>query len=794
MQAQIDAEAEKRKGFTVTVEGEPIHLPLAYGNQKLGGVRTFHNTTDNYTIDVVDDGFARFQSGLSEAANTSPTASTEKYLWVQQAFCFGGIEEIVDVEVDGLNWNDDKFRHIIDISLNGGVVHQSFESGEFPETNKFTNITYMTGLFSLNRDDPNYMGIPDVQIYARGLKIHSITETAGVYTLSATKTFSNNPAYVLLDYLIREKKLGGCGYAVGDIDLESFYRAAQICNTIVKVGVDVRGRINGVRPTFETSTISTRDVKLYEANITLDTSETRRDNLERILETMSQSELVWSEGKYKLVLQYPSSQATQDALVTATYTDDDIVNGDFNITWAGVADKFNRATVKFLNEEQDYVTDSVSFPEYGSLQHQTYLDQDNTIENEIEYFVQGGTHRVTALAKAEELVRNSRISKVIEFELSRDALVHEQGDLIKVNSVDAGIDNETYRIEEIKITSNLTVQVKCVRFDYTTLAFNVDDDYITNPKTQLPSGVPNVTSLVWNSGTRVGTLSNGYLSWTNPDDDTIRRYLVYYRPVGGEYVPIGETRTNFFDVPAELNDGTTDYLFLVRTEATNGRLSDGAVILLDNLSALTPLDGLVQKAVGVDSVNLAWTYPATEIAQRYEVYQNTANTRIGATRVASTQNDSVVIGPLPVANYWFWVDVVGVDGTVASMTTPVDVSALDLGVGDIGAIADLEEYLTSSLVFQATANTANSAVAELELATYSNGTIDASTARISADAILLDGTVTANKMNVAELSAISATLGTFQSAATGERVVIQDDKIAVYDANNTIRVLIGDLS
>ena len=53
------------------------------------------------------------------------------------------------------------------------------------------------------------------------------------------------------------------------------------------------------------------------------------------------------------------------------------------------------------------------------------------------------------------------------------------------------------------------------------------------------------------------------------------------------------------------------------------------------------------------------------------------------------------------------------------------------------------------------------------------------------------GAVTANKIDVANLAAISATLGTFQSAAQGQpRVVISDSLIEVWDANR-VRVRIG---
>ena len=71
------------------------------------------------------------------------------------------------------------------------------------------------------------------------------------------------------------------------------------------------------------------------------------------------------------------------------------------------------------------------------------------------------------------------------------------------------------------------------------------------------------------------------------------------------------------------------------------------------------------------------------------------------------------------------------------------------------------------------------------------------TNKIAADAIISSkigaGAVTAEKISVSELSAISAQIGTFQSAASGERVVIEDDRISVFDASNNLRVRIGRL-
>lgn len=673
----MNAEAEKRKGFTLAIEGEPIHLPLVYGRQKVGGVRTYHKTTKSRVIVPKQDGVFRFQIGLSEGTYTS---STNDYLWVQQALCFGGIDSVVDVEVDSSDWDMKDFSHLLDFNVTGGVANATATASGIPATNKFTNTAYMTAVFALNRDDPQYNGVPDVSAYVRGQKVHSIVSNDDEYSLSEDKSYSNNPALVLLDYLIRPKTLGGCGYDLSEINLPSFYRAMVICNLPVAEDVPVVGRINGVRPVMEgeTPTASTRHIRLYECNLTLDTNETRRDNIERILETMAQSDLIWSEGQYKLILDYPADLVAQNALITATYSDDDIIDESIDITWAGVQDRFNRATVKFLNEELDFAQDSVSWPTYGSEVHSDYLSEDNGVENDCQYFQHGATHRRSALAKAEEIVRSSRLSKILDFELNREALIHEQGDLIRVSSSSAQISNEVYRIEDIKITDNLTVRISAVRFDYSTLAYNVTDSSVTPPKVLAPAGIPNVTDLTWHEGSRIGELANGWLTWSTPADDSIRRFVIYYRASDeSQYIMLGDTTLDYFDIPAQLNDGT-DYYFIVRTENKRGRMSTGAVILLDQLGQLIPVTGLTA-AAGGNSVKLTWVNTRPELTLRYDVYQGSTNVRSNAVLVASTTTIGAVISPLEVDEWWFWVDVIGLDGTVAMGTTPAHVEAIQLG-------------------------------------------------------------------------------------------------------------------
>jgi hypothetical protein len=60
--------------------------------------------------------------------------------------------------------------------------------------------------------------------------------------------------------------------------------------------------------------------------------------------------------------------------------------------------------------------------------------------------------------------------------------------------------------------------------------------------------------------------------------------------------------------------------------------------------------------------------------------------------------------------------------------------------------------------------------------------------------LLVDGTISAAKFEAQSISALGMTIGTLASAPSGERVVISDTQILVYDSNNIVRVKIGNLA
>ena len=256
---------------------------------------------------------------------------------------------------------------------------------------KFTGAAYATGIFKLNRDDPQFYGVPDLKFMVEGQAVHRIEGSVGNRVLSASKYYSNSPPLCLLDYLINT--VYGRGLDVKFIDLESFYQATKVCDKIMLTGRPKLGE-------FWKNVSGDFNVKRFECNLSLATDKPIRDNVELILETMSGAELIWSGGKYVLKLIYPVIfktgatyerdevvqyddglnidlyRSTADGntttppgalwskdVVSAYITDDDILRGNDNkVVWPNASSRYNYLTIKYLNEAKDFTEDTVSWP------------------------------------------------------------------------------------------------------------------------------------------------------------------------------------------------------------------------------------------------------------------------------------------------------------------------------------------------------------------------------------------------------------------------------------------------
>jgi hypothetical protein len=407
---------EARKGAEVVIEGKSEDLPLVYGRALVGGSRVFHAVSSdfNYVASNADKTFAtgvnhtvtwftefylvnnpRAVNAILEKRGTTGTTEVltqlaksingrkNEFLYFQQALCQGPIGGVIDVVLessrylddatlatfgapDDLNtgekhkWSDPKKARTavrIDVHYDAGMnIADSIIAANFPERSDatFNNIVYASATVRTDRDDPQFSAPPRLQFYIEGKKVRKVVN--GV--LNTNFEYSNNPAWCLLDYLL--DGLSGASIPVEEINLPSFEAASLVCDYIVAEDVTTAGKI--WQNTEGTRNIHTRDLPLYECNMIIDTKKPIRDNITGMLTSMGDARLIWSQGQYRLSLQYTHT-SNDDLFIVAELGEDDLVlDQEVEINLPSASDRLNYCTVKFHNELSNFKEDSVSWP------------------------------------------------------------------------------------------------------------------------------------------------------------------------------------------------------------------------------------------------------------------------------------------------------------------------------------------------------------------------------------------------------------------------------------------------
>ena len=539
------------------------------------------------------------------------TGDKHEFLFTQQAICIGGIHKIYGVDIDGKNIkgeyvdsngvvrSDKKgtFHNYykkgckVYTYRNGGVADAAMTANDPSRSSAlFTNCAFSTNVYRLDRDDPQFSGVPDAQYYIEGMEIHSVETLNGNYFLSATKTYSVNLALILLDYLLSPF---GKQLSLTEINLKSFYDSAKICDRIVEASRPANGRILSSKG-------ATFSMRLYEGHLSLDTSKPVRENIETILEVMDMGELVWSGGQYHLRLLYPyvytegvvymkgdvvqynthlfiaksDTDSTPvigefwDDGIAAYITDDNISrDGETSVVWPNSQSRLNFATVRYLNEAKNFTEDTVSwppkYPTDGSDVYATYLAIDNGVLLETDVFATGIVSYYAALAKAEQLVRVSRDIVTYEFALDRDFISLEPNDPIYLQSDILGIPGELLRVKDVQPTDGV-IKISAEKFDARNLAWNAKDDEVVTPRNSYISEILNATNLVW---VPAAEGASARLKWTKSTSTKVVEYSVRYTDteLGAinmltEWTELGVTSNDYFEIDKL---PTNAYVFVV---------------------------------------------------------------------------------------------------------------------------------------------------------------------------------------------------------------------------------------
>lgn len=601
MQEEAERRADQAKGFQIVTEAEAAPLYVPYGRNKAGGIRVYHRVASAVPFYDAAAGGQTFRSAGSGAGEKN------QWLVIQQVICFAGIHRVVAIDVDDRAYTDPELESSVAVNVypKGNVIDPMIAAFD-PSRNtaKFTNMAYATAAFRMNRDQPQYSGVPSVNFYIEGMEINEITSTGGVLGVG-NKAYSNNPSRCLLDYLTNS--VYGKGLDIAYIDLPSFYAAQQLCEKVMLIDMAKNGKV-------WQAVSEQRDVKRFETNIALSSENSLRDNIEKLLEGMDMAELIWSGGKYKLSLKYPltynsgNTYGLDDVVQTlnegtidlyrslvasnnnalgsqywardaASYiTDDDLIrHTEISISWPSARERYNRVTVRFRNEAKNFADDTVTWPLSDSGVYATYLQEDGGQPLETDSFEEAITDQWHALARAEQRCRYSRLAAQYKFTLGPSWSELEPGDLLFISSDVLKTYNALVRVTETQLNADGTVSVDGSRYDASLLAWNaVDSEYIATSVTDNFS-IAHASNLRYNADNRAMTGSVGFLSWDAAIDSRVSKYYVYATATLPEFITadtewqeLGVTSNLFFSIPA-IPAGY--YTLAVAASTSSGRLA-----------------------------------------------------------------------------------------------------------------------------------------------------------------------------------------------------------------------------
>lgn len=683
---------------------------------------------------------------------------------------------------------------VADIDLTNDV-------SEWTSAHRLRGIAYV--YLRLKYDQEKLANIPNINAVVRGRKVYdprldSTNGGSGTHRFgdSDTWAYSNNPALCIRDFLTSDY---GLGALQTEMDDTRFQEQANTCEGTVVIDAS-----NNTQQRYTCDGVAT----LSESPV-------------QIMESMLSScvgSLPYSQGKYQLQVG-AAIPASRNHTLNETF-----LAGGVNIQSGGsVASRINSVRGTFMDADNSYAV--VDFAPYKDS---TYITEDGTeLFSDIQLNYVKNNQRAQRIAKL--LVERNRQNLVVNLTCNLKAFAFAVNDTVDLSitrdssgTEGAIFNNKSFRIISWKMRGNGSIELGLVEESSSIYSWNYGNTFGIDiaPNTSLPDptvvAAPTnvaITELanINNDGT---TITEASITWTASSYAFIGQYEVELQAfLSGTYVTVqsvfggsGVTRHDFSGLlVGRQYRGRVRAINLLNVRSPYGTSS--AASMVGDQNAPSALSALTATA-SHKAVTLSWTNPSEDDFAGVEFYRSTST---GAPSASTTPTFSVTgvptramqVNDSGLANdtqQRYWVRTKDFTGNASaffpnnangiavtptasagSVVTSVTIAGGSATTGSItlGAIASISQITTSN-------NTTFIA----------NGAIEAN--QISSSAITTDklaaGAVTANKITASSLSAISATIGTLQSATSGARLVIQTDKIQVFDSSNNERVRIGNLS
>jgi hypothetical protein len=761
------------RGFSIAGEsGAALDHQIIYGRTRVGGARVYDASTGSkneylhrimaftgHEIESYDEIYLNDEVvTLDGSGNVTSPSRYDGFVRIKRYY--GTTAQTADADL---------------VSETSGLA---VDAGRWTTDHRLQNIAYLYVRFKYSEDAfPN--GVPTVSATIKGKKVYNPN--------TGTTAWSDNPALCLRDYLTSSYGLNQPSDRVDDTDVIA---ALNVCNVLVS------------------------GIKRYTCSGSFTTASSPNQIISDLLTSMGG--LFWySQGKWRM-------KAASYTAPTITLDENDLRSGISLSTRHSRRNNFNKVKGTFRGSESDW-----QVADYPAVTDPVFLAADNNIESIVDVPLPFTSDSVTAQRLANIFLRRNREQLTFSASFGLKAFQVEVGDFVYINNTRFGWTNKPFEVTNwtFGLTDGLDLQVQmtlreissAVFTDEAAAVFEDNNTTLASPFTGLE-----VNDLTAAGGGRVqgdGTFVNAtILSWTEATNSFVSGYEVEWRPA----VDSSYSSTTTTDTSIELSpiiDGIS-YVYRVRAVGSLGNKGPFTSITFTSGGDVTAPNPPTNVAVeaGYKYLTVTFDLPTAADFNRVEIYESATNNFAAAVSIGFTSGNRFVrTGLSNSVTRYYWVRSEDFSGNLSNFVGPVNATTFLVGESDL--TQDLIDTIEAAgveavnslpvsgdfdgqIVFLLTDNTlyrwdATTSTWSTELYTDIKDN-SVTTAKLVASAVVASkiaaGAVTADKINVSELSAITAVIGTFASANTGARLVIQDDRILVYDASNVLRVKIGNLA
>jgi len=359
----------------------------------------------------------------------------------------------IPVGVNGTNMTATGWYNVISYGTRNGSFNPDFSnSAGQPLGDPYGSMAFMS--LVVPNSISNGTSLPDVEVLIQGLEVAQF-DSSGNYI---SNVFSNNPAWVMLDALLRS------GWNLSQLDLATFSAVALRCNALVPT-VDVNGNSTTI-PRYQCNLLLTgsrsagdivRGIRNGSAMyLTFDSNGLIQLNAEDTLANQQPTQSASSNSTEELNGGWPAYEFGDDAFSGIVRN----ANGtpSLTVTSQSIANTPNQYTVEFQDEFNDYQQDSLSL-----------VDVDD--------FVLTGQQVTTTLtvlglpnfdqanrAAALQLYKSVQGNTYIQFETSVKGVGLKPGDIITLTYAREGFTRQPFRITKLSpgvnfITVVITAQI-----------------------------------------------------------------------------------------------------------------------------------------------------------------------------------------------------------------------------------------------------------------------------------------------------------------------------------------------